>query len=275
MRLAPVTAVATPELIGVLAWWVVMVAAPGMLLRRWRRRHRLRGEADLDRGWDAEREIDVSPRGPAPRQSVSSAQSGIAVEPPRQTPSVVRLPQGTLEPLCRYVDFRRRLEFAAAEVERRLSALPRDQWRIEPYPLTAERRNTLMVLGVKGVFVISASYPPGSWDDVVAVNRLAEKIQMLLPGYVGAVQPAICHPFASLHPRVWYRADEHGDWVGAWLVGGDLLLPWLEHFGPEHGLGSGDLERFDALAEPDWLRPAIVAASSWPPLPDRGRLPGE
>jgi hypothetical protein len=184
----------------------------------------------------------------------------------------VRLPEGMLEPLSRYVDFRRRLELAAAELEHRLSALPGDRWRVEPYPLTGERRNTLMVLGVRGVFVISATYPPGSWDDVVAVNRLAGKIQMLLPGYAGRVQPAICHPFDSLEPRVWYRADAHGTWVGAWLVGGDSLFPWLEHFGREHGLGSGDLERFDSLTAPSWLRPAIVAAPSWPPLPEPGRL---
>ena len=180
----------------------------------------------------------------------------------------MRLAEGTLDPLCRYVDFRRRLELAAAELEHRLSALPSDQWRIEPYPLTGERRNTLMLIGVRGVFVISATYPPGSWDDLVAVNRLAGKIQMLLPGYAGHVQPAICHPFASLEPRVWYRADEHGAWVGAWLIGGDSLLRWLEHFGREHGLGSGDLERYDALTAPNWLRPAIVAAPSWPPLPE-------
>ena len=62
---------------------------------------------------------------------------------------------------------------------------------------------------------------------MVAVSRLAGKIQLLLPGYAGHVQPAICHPFASLEPRFWYRADEHGAWVGAWLIGGDSLLGGL------------------------------------------------
>jgi hypothetical protein len=173
------------------------------------------------------------------------------------------------------VDFRRRLELAAAELERRLSALPRDQWRIEPYPLTGERRNTLVVLGATGVFVISATYPPGSWDDVVTVSRLAEKIQQLLPGYAGQVQPAICHPFTSLQPRVWYRPDEHRTWVGAWLVGGGSLIPWLEHFDRGHGLSLSDLERFDTLAETNWLRPAIAAAPTWPPLPNSPVHPQE
>ena len=115
--------------------------------------------------------------------------------------SGVRVSRATLEPLCRYVDFRRRLELAVAEVERRLAALPRNRWRIEPYPLTGERRNTLLVLGETGVFVISATYAPGHWDDVLTVSTLAGKIQQLLPGYAGQVQPAICHPFTALTPQ--------------------------------------------------------------------------
>ena len=63
----------------------------------------------------------------------------------------------TLAPLCRYVDFRRRLELAISELERTLAALSPERWRIEPYPLTGERGNTLLVLGEAGVFVISAT----------------------------------------------------------------------------------------------------------------------
>jgi hypothetical protein len=62
------------------------------------------------------------------------------------------------------VDFRRRLELAVSELEAKLSELPADRWRIEPYPLTGERRNTLLILGETGVFVVSATYPPGHWD---------------------------------------------------------------------------------------------------------------
>ena len=183
--------------------------------------------------------------------------------------SGVRVSRATLEPLCRYVDFRRRLELAVAEVERRLAALPRNRWRIEPYPLTGERRNTLLVLGETGVFVISATYAPGHWDDVLTVSTLAGKIQQLLPGYAGQVQPAICHPFTALTPSLWHRADEHGDWVGAWLVGGNSLIEWLAQFGTEHGLGPGDLERFEELAKPNWMNAAMPAPPTWPPLPDR------
>ena len=121
------------------------------------------------------------------------------------------------------------------------------------------------------MFVISATYAPGHWDDVVAVSSLARKIQLLLPGYPGQVRPAICHPFSTQPARVWHRADDRGEWVGAWLVGGDSVIEWLEHFGTEHGVGLGDLERFDQLSKPNWLKAAIPAPPSWPPLP--GRLP--
>ena len=270
MHFAPVTAVATPEVIAVLAWWATMLAVPVILVRRWRRRRRER-RSEIPGAHVPDGNVVPGRRSGRP-QPAALPPSGSLVDRRRSTPFPCRVARETLEPLCRYVDFRRRLELATAELEHRLSVLPRDQWRIEPYPLTGERRNTLMVLGPTGVFVISAKYPPGSWNDVVTVNRLAGKIQLLLPGYVGQVQPAICHPFGSLQPRDWYRPDEHGSWVGAWLIGGDSLLPWLEHFGSEHGLATGDLERFDALATANWLRLAISAAPTWPPLPERGWL---
>ena len=42
---------------------------------------------------------------------------------------------------------------------------------------------------------------------------------------------------------------------GAWVVGLDWLIRWLEHFGPENGLGVKDLERLRELAGPRWGRP--------------------
>ena len=105
----------------------------------------------------------------------------------QRRPDAGRLSPKTLEPLCRYVDFRRRLELAARELAAKLAQLPADRWRIEPYPLTGERRNTFVILGETGIFVISATYAPGHWDDVIAVSRLASKIQRLLPGYSGQV----------------------------------------------------------------------------------------
>ena len=126
--------------------------------------------------------------------SSEARRSGPALPSPR------RLRSGMLEPLCRYVDFQRRLELAASELRATLARLPAARWRIEPYPLTGERRNTFVILGETGVFVVSATYAPGHWDDVIAVSRLAGKIQLLLPGYPGPVQPAICHPFTATEP---------------------------------------------------------------------------
>jgi hypothetical protein len=297
MRLAiPIAVTVTaPELAGVLVWWGVMLAAPALLIRRWRRRHRRdpgrRLRPSRRRPWHEK----PSPPGPDGPRSGTGAPRPLAAGParpadadgephrsdralpapahqgagsPSDSGAGERLPAETLEPLCRYVDFRRRLELAAAELERRLSELPAERWRIEPYPLTGERHNTLLVVGATGVFVISATYPPGHWDDVITASKLARKVQLLLPGYPGQVQGAICHPFTPARPRLWHRPDEHGDWVGAWVLGGDSLIAWLEHFGAEHGLGPSDLERFDELAKPNWLKSAIPTPPSWPPIPE-------
>lgn len=292
--------VTAPEMVGVLLWWALMLCAPLMLVRRWRRRNgpqsrlrlgRLRAAAA--RGATAEISTPQAPAGAsdselgdehagpdAPelaRESRAERRGAQGTGEPAHSqstrsrsasPAAGRLHVETLEPLCGYVDFRRRLALAVSELEARLADLPVDRWRIEPYPLTGERRNTLLILGETGVFVISATYAPGAWDDVVAASRLAAKIQLLLPGYRGQVQAAVCYPFSVLRPRIWHRPDEHGEWVGAWVLGGDSVIGWLEHFGPEHGLSAVDVERFDQLAEPDWLKAAIPTPPSWPAIPE-------
>jgi hypothetical protein len=245
----PAAVTVTPaELTGVLVWWgVMLVAAPAMLLRRWRRRHgriwplavRVRHAKTSPPSPDGRPSAADGPQ-PAPsagaddetRSSAGVLRSGGHTPPHRaglshaaSTPGL-RLSTETFEPLCRYVDFRRRLELAVAELQRILSQLPGDRWRIEPYPLTGERRNTLLVLGETGVFVISATYAPGHWDDVVAASKLAQKVQLLLLGYPGQVQPAICHPFTSARPRLWHpsrRARRLGRSVGARRRLGDRL----------------------------------------------------
>ncbi len=298
----PLATLPTPEMVGLLAWWSLVLAAPVVLARRRGRRRKAahRPRLPLCRGLRETRrrrrakpisghpaasgsaslrsvEAVVGPRPDAeaadpggehrPDAGASRAATGSV---PRRDPATAPMPgwlsAQTLEPLCRYVDFRRRLELAASELEARLKQLPADRWRIEPYPLPGERRNTFVILGETGIFVVSATYAPGHWDDVIAVNQLAGKIQRLLPGYPGPVQPAVCHPFTATRPRIWYRPDERGDWVGAWLIGGDSVIGWLEHFGPEHGLTAGDLACFDALAKPNWLRAAIPTPPSWPPI---------
>jgi hypothetical protein len=278
--------VTAPEMIGLLAWWIVMVVAPVMLVRRWRRR--VNAAQRRRRLPQAARRAGGA--GTPPVRSSMSGQAGQVSAPSSHTPnrgaaacaaassqarpsgsalrSPSRLPSGTLEPLCRYVDFQRRLELAASELRAMLARLPADRWRIEPYPLTGERRNTVVIMGETGIFVVSATYAPGHWDDVVAVNRLAGKIQRLLPGYPGQVRPAVCHPFTATSPRIWHRPDEFGNWVGAWVISGESVIEWLEHFGPEHGLNAADLARFDELARPNWLKGAIPTPPSWPPIRD-------
>ena len=295
--------VTAPEMIGLLVWWIVVLAVPVIAGLRWRRRRKAprarsrrnerssplatphvaaigrSGLPTTDRSCDpsdssralVEREKGADGSALDGRVVTASALGASGCDrshaPGSQVP---RLPPGTLEPLCRYVDFQHRLELAASELSRRLAQLPDDRWRVEQYPLTGERRNTLLVLGRTGVFVISATYSPGGWDDVVTVSRLGAKIQTLLPGYCGRVHSAICHPFSRVTPRVWHRADDRGEWIGAWLIGGDSVIEWLQHCGAEHGFGPGDLARFDALSKPNWLKPAMPAVPSWPPLPERG-----
>jgi hypothetical protein len=296
--------IAAPEAIGVIVWWGVVLAGPVILVRRYRRKARMRHarpswmpwRRSASGRWGGAEANSVARAASAAAGAESEEAGERAPTPPgegvdewiRTDPGAVpvwasrgehdrrrsrlgsirpgRLSPGTLEPLCRFVDFRRRLELAASELVSRLAQLPADRWRIEPYPLTGERRNTLLVIGETGVFVISATYGPGHWDDVVAVSRLASKIGLLLPDYSGQVHPAICQPFTSIRPRIWHRPDERGEWIGAWLVGGDSVIEWLEHFGPEHGLGSADLARFDRLTRPNWLQAAIPTARSWPPI---------
>ena len=257
------------EMILVLAWWSVLLAVPLVLIRRLRRRHAAAAR-EASKGDEAEAsgivgasDADVVHLAPPPPQAAGEGRARVSSS---ASSAPARLPGGTLEPLCGYVNFRRRLVLAVSELERKLAELPHDRWRVEPYPLTGERRNSVLVLGETGVFVISATFAPGNWDDLVTVSQLARKIQLLLPRYCGEVQPAICHPFTPARPRQWHRPDDHGDWIGAWVMGGDSVLQWLQLFGAEHGLSTTDLELFDRLAQPNWLRAAIPTPRSWPPI---------
>ena len=59
--------------------------------------------------------------------------------------------------------------------------------------------------------------------------------------YTGPVTPGICGVFGPrLQPRYWYRSGQSG---GSWVMGLDWLIPWMEHFGHEHGLGVEDVAR--------------------------------
>jgi hypothetical protein len=269
-------AVTVPEMVAACAWWTVILVAPTVLFRRHRHRRGLarKRRSTLPHVINRQRRRSAAACGEEqPRAAaVATPEYGRAGDHGLTSPRApiaapaAHLPLDALEPLCQYVDFQRRLELAAGELRCRLERLPAGEWRIEPYPLTGERRNTFLILGKTGIFVVSATYAPGHWDDVITASRLASKIQALLPGYDGQVQAAICYPFAATQPRVWYRADDHGDWIGAWVMGGDSLIRWLEHFGPDYGVTPADLARFDAMATPNWLTQAIPTRPSWPEL---------
>ncbi len=73
-------------------------------------------------------------------------------------------------------------------------------------------------------------------------------VKQALPGYAGAVQVGICRALApaGIEPRWWCRPGE----PGAWVMGPEWLIGWIEHFSPSHGLGVEDLERLRELSKP-------------------------
>jgi hypothetical protein len=143
--------VTAPEMIGLLVWWIVVLAAPVILVRRRSRR----------RAADRLRRQVGRPAAEQPAGRQCQPPSAAATSETRASPvsrlAVPRLSSQALEPLCRFVDFQRRLELAASELRARLSQLPAARWRIEPYPLTGERRNTFVVMGRRAY---SSSAPP-------------------------------------------------------------------------------------------------------------------
>src|SRR6185312_10587964 len=143
----PLCTVSTPELIGVVAWWGLLLAAPIVFV--WRRRRTGAAPSGRREPGNAIRSgVDrLRPHDRQQERSVSYPATGDQTHLPAEQTGVIRLHPDTLEPLCRYVDFRRRLTLAVRELERRLSVLPAGRWRIEPYPLSGERGNTLLVLG--------------------------------------------------------------------------------------------------------------------------------
>ena len=169
----------------------------------------------------------------------------------------------TLEPLAQQVDHTRRLAVAEDRVGTVLGALARDRWLIERYVLIGGRRVPFLILGETGVFVLWALSSPAQWRDPAFVHAVATDVKDRLPGYGGPVRGGICRAFApAIKPRWWCRAGE----AGAWVMGLDWVIPWLEHFGTDHGLGVKDVERFNALAGPHWDRPVAPGVPGLPEL---------
>ena len=165
----------------------------------------------------------------------------------------------TLEPLARSLDTSHRLAIAEARVAQTLGTLPSDRWHLERYALIAGHRIPFLALGETGVFVICALTGPPAWDELRLPAQVAEQHLMpTLPGYTGPMRVGLCRALATsaIEPRWWCRPGE----PGAWMMGLESLIAWIEHFGTDHGLGIADLTRLRELATP---KPGRIA-----PAPD-------
>jgi hypothetical protein len=110
-----------------------------------------------------------------------------------------------------------------------------------------------LILGETGVFALWGAPGPLQWRDLPFYSEMAANIKGALPGYAGPVHAGICRAFEpEITPRWWCRSGEPD---GAGVMGLDWVIRWLEHFGPEHGLGARDIERLRAMAGPHWERP--------------------
>ena len=202
--------------------------------------------------------------GPTNPDTVATIPGSESPRPPASpAPLGSRVASETLAPLADRVDRSRRLVACEAKVGLKLSELPRDRWVVDSYVLVGGHRVPFVVLGETGVFGIwpldGAHHPrdPAFFDDAAKV------LQNLLPGYAGEVQAGMCRAFdPTMQPRWWFAPPAK---VGGWVMGLDWLIPWLEHFGTEHGLRAEDVARFDRLAGPHWERRARGVPLPRPP----------
>jgi hypothetical protein len=185
-----------------------------------------------------------------------SAQAPAAAVPPRPpTPPLagMRYAADTFALVAEHVDHTQRLAVAEARVEQVLAALPSDRWVVQRFALVAGHRIPFLVLGETGVFALWAIGWRPQWTDPAFVSTIAANLNHRLPTYPGPVNTALCGTIQSdIEPRFWYRS---GDGGGAWILGIDWLIRWMEHFGHQHGLGTDDISHFRAISKPDWTRP--------------------
>ena len=155
----------------------------------------------------------------------------------------------TLEPLAGFLKCAQRLAIAEARVAETLAALPSDRWYIERYVLMDGHRIPFVILGETGAFAVWALGGPPIWDELPFPSEMADRVQEKLPGYTGPVQVGLCRALgqtAGIAPRWWCRPGE----PGAWVMGREWLIRWIEHFGPEHAFAAGDIHRLRELADP-------------------------
>jgi len=165
-------------------------------------------------------------------------------------PSVLgpRCSPETLEPLAEHLDASHALALAEARVAHTLAALPSDRWLVERYALIGGHRIPFLLLGGTGVFTVWALSGPPTWDELPIPAHVATHVESALPGYTGPLRVGICRALApsGIEPRWWCRPGE----PGAWVMGLDWLIRWIEHYGREHGLGAVDLQRLRELSQP-------------------------
>jgi hypothetical protein len=208
----------------------------------------------------------------AARRGVPSAAAGEPSAPTaaRATPAGAKTPAGgiqdarispeTLEPLSQRVDNSRRLAVARARLGEVLTALPNDRWFVERNVVFAAHPIPFLILGETGVFAVWGAPGPLQWRDLPFYGEMAANIKLALPGYAGPVRAGICRAFEpEIEPRWWCRSGEPD---GAWVMGLDWVIRWLEHFGSDHGLGATDIERLRAMAGPHWGRPVTAVPLS-------------
>jgi hypothetical protein len=99
----------------------------------------------------------------------------------------------------------------------------------------------------------------GAWTlrDLHLLSELGDDVRQELRGYDGPLHVAACLAFDEMKPRAWYGGQgERGR--GGWVLGLDWLRTWMLSFGPEHGLGPGDVRRLNAASGPFWERRSIA-----------------
>ena len=196
----------------------------------------------------------------------ASVAEATATMPPPANPGVRYSPE-TLELLGQRLGSSQRLAAAEDRVAPVLGALPRDRWLVERYVLLGSHRIPFLILGETGVFALWATTGRVHWREIPLLAETANDVKLDLPGYTGEVRAGACRALApDLQPRWWCRPGE----AGAWVMGLNWVIPWLEHFGPEDGLGVKDIERLREMAGPRWGRRMGTALG--PLIP--GKIPG-
>ena len=163
------------------------------------------------------------------------------------TPAARRSPE-TLEPLADSLRSAQLRTIAEAHVAETLTALPSDRWYVGRYVLMDGHRIPFVILGETGAFAVWALTGPPVWDELPFPSEMADRVKRKLPGYPGPVQVGLCRALghtAQIAPRWWCRPGQ----PGAWMMGREWLIRWIEHFDPQHAFAAGDIQRLRALAD--------------------------